>query len=477
MKVWRNVVVACLLVGIMYGEEGTPGSLSSLFASLGSDTAPAVEPGAGAPVPDVEPKAPEPKAPDVPAAPEPEPKAPEPKAVEPEPKAPEPKEAAPMPVAAKAMPVPNVGMPKVAPVPADQVAHESSVVAKIQPAQSDAGAVDVEAITTTGLNTLNIDSAGNWLEKRIWYKKGELLFESIRSSVQKASDIRMKFVHEVNSAGKKIDEFYETVGLQEGKIEELLKAVLQDLDAAAHYRGGDLSENERALKEKVQAEQKLIEVVSKDLKLIDDLDEQIDKTMMKAFKEIDSCRGLETRAWNNFKDIGNELDDKKARVLYYEMDNFNKNIEQKMSYLQSNLLPYLQTKLAQKVDETTEQIKTNVATLYSKGVDLQKLLQKDEQGDLLILKQREGEQEKIAEGSWEKEQAAKEKEAQEQRAQKKKQRQEEENNVWYRRLACSVYCGSQVVFAKISDWITILVCCVKCLVCKIQEVICRLIGY
>src|SRR3990167_6048149 len=116
--------------------------------------------------------------------------------------------------------------------------------------------------------------------------------------------------------------------------------------------------------------------------------------MMKAFKEIDTCRGLETRAWNNFKEIGLELDDKKARVLYYEMENFHKNIEQKMTYLQSNLLPYLQNQLVSKVDETMNQIRANIQTLDGKGLSLKTILQKDEKGDLLILKEREALQEK-----------------------------------------------------------------------------------
>ncbi len=93
------------------------------------------------------------------------------------------------------------------------------------------------------------------------------------------------------------------------------------------------------------------------------------------------------------------------------------------------------------------------------------------------MKQREGEQEKIVEGSWEAQQAAKEKAAQELKEQKKKQRQEAEDNVWYRRWACMVFCSAQSVWVKITDWAIILLCCVKCLVCKIQEIICRLMGY
>ena len=373
----------------------------------------------------------------------------------------------------------NIGMPKVVPLTNEESSTSTAVAASVQAPENNGGLEisDVHAISSTGLDTLNIDSAGNWLEKRTWYKKGEQLYEVIHTSLQKASDVRMKFVHEVNSVGRKIDEFYETIGLQQGQMDELLKAVLQDLDLAAQVRGGDLSESERALKNKVLEEQKQIESVGKDLKLIDDIDEQIDKTMMKAFKEIDLCRGLETRAWNNFKEIGDELDDKKARVSYYEMENFHKNIEQKMNYLQTNLLPYLQNQLVGKVNETITQIQTNVATLKTAGLDLNSLMQKDEKGDFLLMKQREKEQETIVEQNWESQQVANA--TKEQLAQQKalQERQAIENDVWYKRLSCHVICAMQGLWLKIVEWGTILICCFKCIICKIKEFGCHLFGY
>ncbi|MCX5924015.1 MAG: hypothetical protein NTZ68_01165 [Candidatus Dependentiae bacterium] len=476
MRLLRNVLFTCGFVLIGHNHMMHP-SLDALISSLDAKAAvPAVaaepktvEPKAIEPTP-VEPKMPMPVEPKMPVPVEPKTVGlVEPKAMPmPEPKMPMP----------KLMPIAPVGMPPVAPEPAVSQAI-SSVPAVVQPAapveeQAQLEIVDVHATSSEGLDTLNIDSAGNWLEKRIWYKKAEQLFEVIRASVQKASDVRMQFINEVNGAGKKIDEFYETVSFQKGQIDELLKAVLQDFDSAAQSRGGDLSSNERALKVKVQAEQKQIEAIGKDVELIGALDEQIDKTMMKAFKEIDTCRGLETRSWNNFKDIGNELDDKKARVLYYEMENFHKNIEQKMTYLQTNLLPYLQSQLISKVDATISQIKSSVSSLDQKGLNLQKLLEKDEQGDLLILKERETNLEKAVEGTWEEQKA---KEAKELKDLKKKQREAAAQNTWYHRLGVTLFDYGQTAWTKVKDWAVIVGCCVKCLVCKIQEMICHLMGY
>mgnify|MGYP006382884683 CR=1 FL=1 len=326
--------------------------------------------------------------------------------------------------------------------------------------------VDIsEAELEKGLDTLNVDSSGNWLEKRIWYQKAEQLFEVIRGNIQKAADLRMKFVHEVNQVGHKIDDFYENVSFEKGEIDEMLSAVLQDLSNQQEIRGGDLSSSERTIKSKVQVEQKHFEVLSKDLKLIDDLDDQIDKTMMKAFKEIDSCRGLETRAWNNFKEIGLELDDKKARVLFYEMENFHKNIEQKMLYLQNNLLPYLQNQLVSKVDETMTQIKSAIQIFDSKGLNLTKILKKDEHGDFLILKERD--QAQVQEEALQAKKAAE--------AQKAKTKSTELR--WYENVWCFILSFLQPVLCKLQEWLCVAICFVQSVFCNIWQWICRLIGY
>jgi hypothetical protein len=328
--------------------------------------------------------------------------------------------------------------------------------------------VDVPDDEQKGLDTLNIDSSGNWLEKRIWYQKAEQLFEVIRTNLQKTSDLRMKFVNEVNQVGHKIDDFYESISFEKGQIDEMLTAVLQDLANQEQIRGGDLSSSERSIKSKVQVEQKHFEVLSKDLKLIEDLDEQIDKTMMKAFKEIDSCRGLETRAWNNFKEIGQELDDKKARVSYYQMENFHKNIEQKMTYLQNNLLPYLQSQLVSKVDETMTQIKTAVQAFDTKGLNLNTILQKDEHGDLLILKQRDEAQEQ---------EAQKAKMMAEAQAKEAQAKAKAEIPTWYCNVWCTFIAFIQPVLVKLHEWFCIGLCFIQSIFCKIQEWICRLLGY
>jgi hypothetical protein len=421
------------------------------------------------PVPMVEPVAEqseEAKEPENEEAKTPEP-APEP-VPEPHPEEPEPV-AAPKVMMPEPAPIAKV-MPKmpVSPVPAvPQVAPEgvaAKMISTATPVVSRAVATVTSPIhitdvsdkdIATGLDTLNVDSGGNWLEKRIWYQKSEQLFEVIRATVAKVVDLRMAFVRDVNQVGHQIDEFYESVSFQKGELDEMLSMVQMALQNQEAVRGGDLSSAERNLKQKVADETIQFEAISKDLKTIDELDEQIDKTMMKAFKEIDTCRSLETRAWSNFKEIGLELDDKKARVLYYEMENFHKNIEQKLTYLNGNLLPYLQSQLIGKVTQTIGQINTTVQGLKTQGLDLKTLLEKDEKGDLLILKERE-----------------KAKEQADLQAQKVKVPKQVAEEAWYSPILNVLH----PIFEKIQEWICIVLCCVQCVLCKIKCWVCQLFG-
>jgi len=103
--------------------------------------------------------------------------------------------------------------------------HKTSSSAKTTTATPELEVTDVHS---SGLDTINIDSSGNWLEKRIWFEKGEDLFDEIRTVVKKAADIRMKFVHEVNTIGKKIDEFYEHVNFDKGQVDQMLKNILDE---------------------------------------------------------------------------------------------------------------------------------------------------------------------------------------------------------------------------------------------------------
>lgn len=393
----------------------------------------------------------------------------------------------------------NDGPAPEAPEPAPSSAPSSAPKPKSKPLpKAVAAKATIEVSESSSLDTINIDSGGNWLEKRIWFTKAEQLFDDIRKSVEKASDVKMDFINDVNAIGKKIDDFYEQVSFEKGQIDEMLQNITSEVADALTKRGGDLSENERILQTSVQNEQKQITQIGNDIKKVSEFDDQIEAAMAKAFKTIDACRDLETKAWNNFKSIGAELDDKKARTLYYEMDNFQKNIEQNTAYLQSTLLPYLQTKLITSLEQVMTTIQTNIKTLNQKGIDLDSWIKKYTTSDIALELQREKEREQMVEAAWEQDQMAKM--SQQQSAAEAKKRRE--NEPWYvqytmsfvdilRCLFCKTMFALQDVghkifdmapgmFDSISSFMTTSWCYITCLfksmVCSIMSFICHIFG-
>ncbi|MBI2352720.1 hypothetical protein HYV11_00565 [Candidatus Dependentiae bacterium] len=398
-----------------------------------------------------------------------------------------------MPMAANVPPPPSsvkptVSVSKVSMVePSNKIGHE--------PLKGSLEISDVQSTGKSGLDTINIDSGGNWLEKRIWFKKAEMLFDEIRILVTKVSDMRTEFVDEVNSVGKKIDLFYEQVSFEKGQIDEVLKQIVFDLSQNRSERGGDLSSQERQIRAIDKAEQKQIEQIGNDIKKVDDFDAQIDKAMMQAFKTIDDCRKLEGSAWKHFKSIGSELDDKKARTLYYEMENVQKNIEQNIKYLQATLLPYVRTKLIAQVEQIMTTIQAAVKLLDQKGIHLEALVKKYTQADNEIEQQREEEAEKSVERKWEQQHEPKPVPVSLPQVDSK-QKKEQREITWYEKfsdgvvhfvtcvgctiitslqsLAKSIYSMAPGFFNGIIDIYEIFICYLKCIFCAIRSWICKL---
>ena len=259
------------------------------------------------------------------------------------------------------------------------------------------GNPDVDGLHEGNLDTTGIDinGSGNWLKKRIIYQQAQTEFDEVLESVSKVVDMRMQFSNEVSAIGHKIDEFYETVDFDKGQLDDKFKEILAALDVEQKLRG-DLSEKERELQTAIKQQMTSIDQLGRNIKSIGDLDSKIDQTLMQAFKTIDECRDYEAKAWTTFKLIGKEIDDKKARNLYYEINNFKQNIDQKSNYLSSSLLPYLHNVLVAKIESNISKINDSIAQLKQKGIDLVAIMKSEQESDVAEIKKREDEQAALA---------------------------------------------------------------------------------
>lgn len=255
--------------------------------------------------------------------------------------------------------------------------------------------VAVANVHQIDLDTLEVDGSGNWLNKRIWYERSQKVFDEIRNLISALNNLRLQFANESNACGQKIDLFFESVNFTKTDLDNKFTEILASLDTEKTIRG-DLSEAERNLKTTVEQELPTIDQIGKDITAIGALDEQSDKTLIQSLKTIDECHDYETKAWNNYKEIAKELDDKKARTLYYQISNCKKNIEEKSKYLKNNLLSYLQNDVIAKIDSNISKINAAIETLKTKGIDLQKIMTQTEEDDVATVKLREKEAADIA---------------------------------------------------------------------------------
>lgn len=256
--------------------------------------------------------------------------------------------------------------------------------------QSSSNNIDISIsnIHHINLDNTEIDSGGNWLNKRIWYERSQKMFDEIRVLVSTVTELRIQFSNEVNAVGQKIDTFFETVSFEQGELDDKFKEILVALEQKQKLVG-DLVEEERTLQASVKETLPAVGQIEKNMKLLGEIDKKIDQTFLQACKTIDECREYETKSWDAFKTIAKELDDKKARNLYYQMNNYKENIDQKCTYLKSTLLPYLHNVLVAKIEKNIIAINSSIATLKTKGLDLEKIMKKNQEDDVTELQKRE----------------------------------------------------------------------------------------
>ena len=275
-------------------------------------------------------------------------------------------------------------------------ANPPAAIATDNQSSSDSGKkaddinVSIANIHHINLDTTQVDGGGNWLNKRLWYERAQNVFDEILVQVNSMTDLRIQFSNEANAAGHKIDTFFSEVEFTKEELDSKFKEILASLDTEQRIIG-DLSPEERTLQTTIKQEIKEVEQIGKNIKSIGQVDNKIDETMMQAFKTIDEAKDYQTKAWDTFKSIGKELDDKKARNLYYQMNNYKQNIDQKITYLKNSLLPYLHNVLVAKIDTNIAKINQSMAELKTKGVDLQKIMGKTQEDDLTDLHKREKE--------------------------------------------------------------------------------------
>jgi len=190
----------------------------------------------------------------------------------------------------------------------------------------------------------------------------------------------MAFFSNRSKLDKALDQFYQNIGLEQGPLQDILHFTLEILDKEKQ-QDGYLSKKEQALLVKVQDKQRALEQLKKDVDAIEVLDTKADEALEVVLQQINMCNKYEQQAWENFKNIARELNDKEARKQYYDTKGLLSDIEKINTYLTGSFSQYFNQTI-QSAQDHMKSIAAQMSTLKNDGVDLKKEAEKLEEDDI-----------------------------------------------------------------------------------------------
>ena len=240
----------------------------------------------------------------------------------------------------------------------------SEIATEKNPDTGEAAVVDSE------VDTFEQEGSGNWLLKRVWWEKTEGVYEQIKQVFNEIMSARMDYTSQRNRLDRELDVSYGQIGLEEGELQDIIDYCL-DFVKKEKPAQGFLSKQQEDLYNALQHKQHDLEQIKLDLKALQAIDQKIDEALDTLFKQIDVANQYEQKAWDNFKDIARELNDKIARKSYYETEGLLKDVQSVHSYITSQFSSYFNQTL-QTARTHSQSISSQVQALKQAGVDLKK---------------------------------------------------------------------------------------------------------
>ncbi len=255
--------------------------------------------------------------------------------------------------------------PAATPQPTQETPAAPQPQAQEAPAPETHMAPSDEAVM--GLDTVDLeDPQGNWLFKRVWWERAEQKYEQIRAVVTQIMEQRSGFFVKRADLDKKVlDPFYINVGFRLGELLQKLNDMLAEIKEKTELQKSDVQTFENLEKEKKELEDLRAEVEK-----VNKQDEAVNKALLQFVDQINKLRHYEQQAWQDFKDIARVLDDKKARELFYRIDNAWQNIQKIQEYVEQTFSSSFEL-LVTDVTKQIDRIQGTVQELKERGIILQ----------------------------------------------------------------------------------------------------------
>lgn len=233
---------------------------------------------------------------------------------------------------------------------------------------------------TAAISSDKIGVQGNWVKKKDWLLRSNDVFEEIQNNVLEIQATKKNFNEKFHTLDGEIDDFYKDLCIDQGKLQELFDSVERYLekkkkkDLAAIATGEQDQNQDRdylakldLLTSKLKKDKEELEQLKLDIKSIEDLDQAASERLKKVDEQITQTQEEFTKIQTSMSDLWDIIDDKKARVIYYELKgNSSEKIKNILSYLKDDLLKDFDS-IIEKTRLQIAKIKDSIKKLEEKG--------------------------------------------------------------------------------------------------------------
>jgi len=221
-----------------------------------------------------------------------------------------------------------------------------------------------------------IGTHGNWMKKREWLLKSNEVNIEIQKIAADSERIQKKFIALYKEIDDILDEFYNSQGLEQGKIEELFESINRFLEkkkskevTSLGIEADDphLQDKIEVIEEQINTYRQELEQLRLDMKSIEDLDRSLTDRLKRLEEHLEQIDQEAENANKIIDDLWYIIDDNKARSKYYDL---KKNILEKVSnskaYLEDSLLSDFES-VIETINNQIMRVKDELDTIESKG--------------------------------------------------------------------------------------------------------------
>jgi hypothetical protein len=265
---------------------------------------------------------------------------------------------------------------------------QSQQIDQFAPLPTSAG----QSPETVAFSEEKVGIQGNWMKKKEWLIKSNEVFDEIQNIALEIQGTRKSFNEKYHAIDDEFDNFYKSLSLDQGKLQELFEGLerylenkkKKKLEELSATNKEDVSEKDYLLKidllnSEIKQHKEELEQLKLDLKSIDDLDKSIAERLKRADEQISQAADLYEKAKNTVEDLWSIIDDKKARAIYYDLKGSTvEKLKTILSYLKDDLLRDLDTVMETSRAQMSK-TKESIQKLEEKGFIIKNRSQRIEQ--------------------------------------------------------------------------------------------------